>query len=88
MIPDLDTRIISIDTRWPGATPQDVEKEILIEQEEYLRGLPNLKRMTSLASTGTRRDRAGVPLRHRSERGPARGEQRAQPGAVLSGECR
>lgn len=52
MIPDLDTRVISIDTRWPGATPQDIEKEILIEQEEYLRGLPNLKRMTSLASTG------------------------------------
>lgn len=52
MIPDLDTRIISIDTRWPGATPQDVEKEILIEQEDYLRGLPNLKRMTSLATTG------------------------------------
>ncbi len=52
MIPDLDTRIISVETRWPGATPQDVEKEILIEQEDYLRGLPNLKRMTSLASTG------------------------------------
>lgn len=52
MIPDLDTRLISIETRWPGATPQDVEKEILIEQEEYLRSLPNLKRMTSLASTG------------------------------------
>ncbi len=52
MIPDLDTRIISIDTRWPGATPQDIEKEILIEQEEYLRGIPNIKRLTALASTG------------------------------------
>jgi multidrug efflux pump subunit AcrB len=52
MIPDLDVRIISVETGWPGATPQDVEKEILIEQEDYLRGLPNLKRMTSLASTG------------------------------------
>ena len=52
MIPDLDTRVISIETRWPGATPQDVEKEILIEQEEYLRGLPNLQRMTSEAATG------------------------------------
>lgn len=52
MIPDLETRIISIETRWPGATPQDVEKEILIEQEEYLRSLPNLRRMTSLAATG------------------------------------
>lgn len=52
MIPDLDTRIVSVETRWPGATPQDVEKEILIEQEEYLRGLPNLQRLTSEASTG------------------------------------
>jgi multidrug efflux pump subunit AcrB len=52
MIPDLDVRVITIETGWPGATPQDVEKEILIEQEDYLRGIPNLKRMTSLASTG------------------------------------
>ncbi len=52
MIPDLDTRVISVETRWPGATPQDVEKEILIEQEDYLRSIPNLKRMTSLATTG------------------------------------
>jgi multidrug efflux pump subunit AcrB len=52
MIPDLDARIISVETRWPGATPQDVEKEIIIEQEKYLRGLPDLLRMTSSASTG------------------------------------
>ena len=35
MIPDLEVRVVDVDTRWPGATPQDVEKEILIEQEEY-----------------------------------------------------
>lgn len=52
MIPDLDTRLVMVETRWPGATPQDVEKDILIEQEEYLRGLRNLKRMISVASTG------------------------------------
>jgi multidrug efflux pump subunit AcrB len=52
MIPDLEVRTISVDTRWPGATPQDVEKEILIEQEQYLRTLPNLTRMVSTASTG------------------------------------
>ena len=28
MIPDLDVRTVSVLTRWPGATPQDVEKEI------------------------------------------------------------
>ncbi len=54
MIPDLEVRtVIGVDTRWPGATPQDVEKEILIEQEEYLRTLPNLKRMISRAGDGS-----------------------------------
>ncbi|MAD75558.1 MAG: acriflavin resistance protein [Rheinheimera sp.] len=53
MIPDLEVRTISVVTGWPGATPQDVEKEILIEQERYLRNLPNLKRMISLAETGS-----------------------------------
>ncbi len=53
MIPDLDVRVISIRTLWPGATPQDVEKEILIEQEDYLRNLPNLSRITATASSGS-----------------------------------
>lgn len=53
MIPDLDPRIISVQTRWPGATPQDIEKEILIEQEEYLRRIPSLERMMSNAGTGS-----------------------------------
>ena len=58
MIPDLDVRRISVVTRWPGATPQDVEKEILIEQEEYLRSIPNLSRLLSSATTG----RAAIEL--------------------------
>ncbi|MCF2950336.1 efflux RND transporter permease subunit [Paraglaciecola aquimarina] len=53
MIPDLEVRTISVRTGWSGATPQDVEKEILIEQERYLRSIPNLKRMTSYASMGS-----------------------------------
>ena len=52
MIPDLEVRTVSIQTSWPGATPQDVEKEILIEQEEYLRTLPNMQRLESTASSG------------------------------------
>jgi multidrug efflux pump subunit AcrB len=52
MIPDLDPRVISVQTRWAGATPQDIEKEIIIEQEEYLRRIPSLERMISTASTG------------------------------------
>ena len=52
MIPDLETRTVTVETRWPGATPQDIEKEILVEQEEFLRNLPNLERITSVAGTG------------------------------------
>ena len=58
MIPDLEVRTVTIRTSWPGATPQDVEKEILIEQEEYLRSVPNLHRMISSASFG----RANIEL--------------------------
>ena len=53
MIPDLEVRTISIRTSWPGATPQDIEKEILIEQESHLRSIPSLKRLSSSASFGS-----------------------------------
>ncbi|MFK7732058.1 MAG: efflux RND transporter permease subunit, partial [Pseudomonadales bacterium] len=62
MIPDLDVRAISVRTIWPGATPQDVEKEILIEQEEYLRNLPNLSRITATASSGRAEIEMEFPL--------------------------
>ncbi len=52
MIPDLDARVVSIRTTWPGASPQDVEKEILVEQEKYLGRIPGLDRMVSTANTG------------------------------------
>ena len=58
MIPDLDVRTISVVTSWPGATPQDVEKEILIPQEDYLRNVSGMSRLISNASTG----RASVEL--------------------------
>ena len=53
MIPDLEVRTVSVRTSWPGATPQDVEKEILVEQEEYLRTIPNLQRLEASASSGS-----------------------------------
>jgi multidrug efflux pump subunit AcrB len=62
MIPDLDIRVISVRTNWPGATPQDVEKEILIEQEDYLRNLPNLSRIVATARSGTAEIELEFPL--------------------------
>ena len=52
MIPDLEVRTVTVQTSWPGATPQDVEKEILIEQEEFLRNIPYLTRLEASASSG------------------------------------
>lgn len=52
MIPDLDVRVISVVTQWPGATPQDIEKEILIQQEDYLGTVTGVTRMISSATTG------------------------------------
>ena len=58
MIPDLEVRTITVRTSWPGATPQDIEKEIVIEQEEYLRTIPGLQRIISSSSFG----RASIEL--------------------------
>jgi multidrug efflux pump subunit AcrB len=62
MIPDLEVRTISIRTSWPGATPQDVEKEILIEQEEQLRRVRGLQRIVSSASFGNARVELEFPF--------------------------
>ena len=62
MIPDLDVQVISVRTNWPGATPQDVEKEILIEQEDYLRNLPNLSRIVARATGGRAEIELEFPL--------------------------
>ena len=51
LIPDVTTPAVTVRTIYPGATPQDVEQEILIEQEKYLRGIPGLNKMTSSASS-------------------------------------
>jgi len=62
MIPDIEARVLTVDTRWPGATPQDIEKEIIIEQEEYLRRIPGLERITSRASTARAEIELEFPL--------------------------
>ena len=55
MIPDLDPHVVSVRTNWVGATPQDVEQELLVRQERFLARIPELVRMTSWARTGSAR---------------------------------
>lgn len=52
LTPNVEDTIISVTTRWEGASPQEVEQEIVDPQEEKLQGLANLRGMTSNSSQG------------------------------------
>jgi hydrophobic/amphiphilic exporter-1 (mainly G- bacteria), HAE1 family len=41
---------ISVTTTWPGATPYEVERDIIEEQEKVLKGIPGLIEMESTSS--------------------------------------
>ena len=45
LTPDVSKPEITIETRWPGASPHEVEREIVDEQEEQLKGVEEIERM-------------------------------------------
>ncbi len=47
LIPSVQNPIISVETRWPGASPREIEREIVQEQEEQLAAIEGLVKMTS-----------------------------------------
>ncbi|NCC26148.1 MAG: efflux RND transporter permease subunit, partial [Deltaproteobacteria bacterium] len=47
--PDVTEPSITVTTTWRGATPYEVEREIIEEQEKVLKGLPGLVEMESTA---------------------------------------
>lgn len=47
LTPTIDRPLISVSTNWRGASPQEIEREIVEEQEEYLKSVEGLIRMTS-----------------------------------------
>ena len=49
LTPDVQVPSLSIQTRWPGASPPEIEREIIQEQEDVLKGLRGLVLMTSEA---------------------------------------
>jgi hydrophobic/amphiphilic exporter-1 (mainly G- bacteria), HAE1 family len=49
LTPDVTVPTVTVTTTWPGASPVEIETEILEEQEEALKSLPGLQRMTSEA---------------------------------------
>ena len=56
VMPDFTLDDVSIDVQWPGASPQDVEANIIEAIEAEVRFLDNVKRVDSVAFES----RAGV----------------------------
>jgi HAE1 family hydrophobic/amphiphilic exporter-1 len=49
LIPEVQTPTLTVETRWTGASPQEVEREIVQEQEEQLQSVEGVRKMTSEA---------------------------------------
>jgi HAE1 family hydrophobic/amphiphilic exporter-1 len=47
LTPDVETPQITVSTGWGGATPYEIEKEIIEKQEDVLKGLQGLTKMES-----------------------------------------
>ncbi len=52
LTPDVMKEEITVDTRWNGASSHEIEREIIDEQEEQLKGVEGLERMFSESSFG------------------------------------
>lgn len=52
LTPNLDEPVVSVTTSWEGASPEEVEREIIEPQEELLKSVTNLRKMTSSSDQG------------------------------------
>ncbi|CCK79260.1 efflux RND transporter permease subunit [Desulfobacula toluolica] len=52
LTPDVETPLITVNTTWYGATPYEIEKEIIEKQEKVLKGLQGLTKMESSSYNG------------------------------------
>ncbi|WP_201743713.1 efflux RND transporter permease subunit [Roseiconus nitratireducens] len=47
LVPEVQNPVLTIETSWPGASPQEIEREIVLEQEEQLQGVEGLVKLSS-----------------------------------------
>jgi len=51
LTPNVEDPEITVQTVWPGASPQEIEREIVLEQEDQLKSLEGLIKMESQSSS-------------------------------------
>ncbi len=60
LLPNIDRPLLSVNANWRGASPREVESEVIEPIERELQGLPNLRSISSSA----RRGGAGIRLEY------------------------
>ncbi len=96
LAPDVTKPVISITTDWPGAAPAEVEREIVNEQEEVMKGLEGLERIESKSedgqatvtlefAVGTNMDRALLFVANRLQRVSSYPPEATEPTISASG---
>ncbi|QPJ65407.1 MAG: efflux RND transporter permease subunit [Candidatus Nitrohelix vancouverensis] len=53
LVPDVSQPELTVATTWPGASPEEVERDIVDEQEKHLKSIVGLVEMKSLSQTGS-----------------------------------
>ncbi|MEE9212719.1 MAG: efflux RND transporter permease subunit, partial [Phycisphaeraceae bacterium] len=53
LVPNVDHPVITVSTEWTGRSPEEIEREIIEPQEDVLKGVSNLKKMTAQAIQGS-----------------------------------
>ncbi len=97
LTPDVDKPIVGIETIWPGASPQEVEEEIVIEQEDTLKNVEGLVKMKSESQdsrssislefpVGTDMDSALVRISNKLDQVPEYPEDAERPVIISAGE--
>lgn len=52
LVPDVSQPELTVTTNWPGASPEEVERDIVDEQEKHLKSIVGLVEMKSVSQTG------------------------------------
>ncbi len=96
LTPEVKEIEITVDTVWPGASPEEIEREIVDEQEEELKGVEGLVEMTSESrdsrarvilkfQQGTDKDAALLKVSNKLQQVPEYPDEAEEPVIISTG---
>lgn len=96
LAPDVNRPVITVSTQWFGAAPAEIEREVVIRQEDVLRGISGLKQIESSSeqssskitmefAIGTAMDRAMLEVANRLDRVTGYPDEADEPTIKLAG---